>query len=122
MRFLVIVKASKECEAGGPPNAEFEKELAKYNEDLAKAGVLVALERLHPSSRGVRLQFSGKKRTVIDGPFAESKELVGGIWLWECKSMEEAVGWLKRVPFYDGAELELRPVRDPADFARPATS
>jgi hypothetical protein len=118
MRFMVIVKASKESEAGtmGP---EVEKDLAamtKYNEELVKAGVMLAGEGLHPSSKGARVRFDGNKRTVIDGPFSETKELVAGFWLWQCKSREEALEWARRIPFQEG-EVELRQVHESQDFA-----
>jgi hypothetical protein len=115
MKFMVIVKASKECEAGKLPSKEMLAAMGKYNEDLANAGVLLALEGLAPSSQGARVKFSGKTRTVTDGPFAESKELVGGFWLWKCQSKHEAIEWLKRAPFEE-AEVELRQVHEPEDF------
>ena len=115
MRFMVIVKAGKDCEAGKLPNKEVLAAMGKYNEELVKAGVLMALEGLQPSSKGARVKFSGKTRTVTDGPFAESKELVGGFWLWKCNSKQEAIEWLKRAPFEDG-EVELRQVYEPEDF------
>jgi hypothetical protein len=113
---MVIVKAGKDCEAGKSPTKEMLAAMGKYNEELAKAGVLLALEGLQPSSEGARVKFSGKTRTVTDGPFAESKELVGGFWLWKCNSKQEAIEWLKRAPFEDG-EVELRQVYEPEDFA-----
>jgi hypothetical protein len=115
MRFMVIVKAGKDCEAGKLPNKEVLEAMGKYNEELVKAGVLLALEGLQPSSKGARVKFSGKTRTATDGPFAESKELVGGFWLWKCNSKQEAIEWLKRAPFEDG-EVELRQVYEPEDF------
>ena len=115
MKFMVIVKASKDCEAGKLPRKELLAAMGKYNEDLAKAGVLLALEGLAPSSKGARVKFDGKKRTVTDGPFAETKELVAGFWLWKCNSKQEAIEWLKRAPF-DEAEVELRQVHDAEDF------
>jgi hypothetical protein len=115
MRFMVIVKAGKDCEAGKLPNKEVLAAMGKYNDELVKAGVLLALEGLQPSSKGARVKFSGKTRTVTDGPFAESKELVGGFWLWKCNSKQEAIEWLKRAPFEDG-EVELRQVYEPEDF------
>ncbi|MBX5481854.1 MAG: YciI family protein [Myxococcaceae bacterium] len=121
MRFMVIVKANKDSEAGKMPSSEQLIEMNKYNEELAKAGIMLAGEGLHPSSRGVRVRFEGKKRTVIDGPFAETKELVAGFWLWQVKSREEAIEWLKRAPFDDGAEVELRQVFDAADFGEAYT-
>ena len=116
MRFMVIVKASEETEAGVLPD---EKELAamgKYNEELVKAGVMLVGEGLHPSSKGVRVKFEGGKRTVTDGPFSETKELIAGFWLWQVKSKEEAIEWLKRAPFDGGAEVELRQVFEMEDF------
>ena len=99
MRFMVIVKASKESEAGEMPTEQLLTEMGKYNEELVKAGVMLAGDGLHPSSKGARIRFEGAKRTVIDGPFTETKELVAGYWLWQCKSKEEAIQWLKRAPF-----------------------
>jgi hypothetical protein len=116
MRVMVIVKASKESEAGEMPTQALLSEMGKYNEELVKAGVMVAGEGLHPTSKGKRVRFSGKERTVIDGPFAETKELIAGFWLWKVRSMEEAVEWLKRAPFDGGAELEIRPVFETEDF------
>jgi hypothetical protein len=113
MRVLVIVKASKESEAGGMPDAKDLAEMGKFNEQLIEAGVMLMGEGLHPSSKGARVRFEGKKRTVIDGPFAETKELVAGFWLWQVRSMEEAIEWIKRAPLFDGGmEIELRPVLD----------
>src|SRR5437660_7230292 len=115
MRFMVIVKASKESEAGVLPSKEILTEMGKFNEELVKAGVMLAGEGLHASSKGARVRFEGGKRTVIDGPFTESKELVAGFWLWQVKSREEAIEWLKRAPFREG-EVEIRQVFEPADF------
>ncbi len=115
MRFMVIVKASKESEAGVMPTEQMLTEMGKYNEELAKAGVLLAAEGLHASSKGARVKFSGGKKTVIDGPFAETKELIAGFWLWQCNSLEEAIEWLKRAPF-DDTEVEVRQVFEAADF------
>ena len=115
MRFMVIVKASKESEAGMTPTEEMLTEMGKYNEELAKAGVMLAGEGLQASSKGARVKFSGGKKTVIDGPFAETKELVAGFWLWQCSSLEEAIDWLKRAPF-DDTEVEIRQVFEAADF------
>ncbi|HTF56282.1 MAG TPA: YciI family protein [Planctomycetota bacterium] len=115
MRFMVLVKADKNSEAGVMPDKKLLTEMGKYNEELVKAGVMLAGEGLHPSSRGARVRFSGKKRTVIDGPFSESKELVAGFWLWKVKSKEEAVEWLKRAPF-DRTEVEIRQVFEAEDF------
>jgi hypothetical protein len=115
MRFMVIVKASKESEAGEMPSKELLTAMGKFNEELVKAGVMLAGEGLHPSSKGKRVQFSGTKRTVIDGPFAETKELIAGFWLWNVKSKEEAIEWVKRVPFRDGV-IEIRQVFEADDF------
>ncbi len=116
MRFMVIVKASKESEAGQMPSTELLTQMGKYNEDLVKAGVMLAGEGLAPSSKGVRVKFSGSSRTVMDGPFAETKELIAGYWMWQCKSKEEAIDWLKRAPFDGGTEVEIRQVFEAEDF------
>src|SRR5436309_15062088 len=116
MRVLVLVKASKESEAGVMPSTELLTEMGKFNEQLVKAGVMLSGEGLHPTSKGKRVRFDGTKRTVIDGPFAETKELVAGFWIWQVKSIDEAVEWLKRAPFDGGAEIELRPIFEQADF------
>ncbi|SRR5579872_3794830 len=116
MKFMVLVKASKESEAGVLPTTELLTEMGKFNEQLVKAGVMLAGEGLHPTSKGKRVRFSGAERTVIDGPFAETKELVAGYWLWQTKSMNEAVEWLKRAPFDGGTEVEIRQVFEPEDF------
>jgi hypothetical protein len=116
MRFMVIVKASKESEAGVLPDERILTEMGKFNEELVKAGVLLAAEGLHATSKGARVKFSGAKRTVIDGPFTETKELIAGFWLWQVKSMEEAIEWLKRAPFDGGTEVEIRRVFEPDDF------
>ena len=116
MRFMVIVKANKDSEAGVMPTQQMLTEMGNYNEELVKAGVMLAGEGLHPSSKGARVRFSGKQRTVIDGPFSETKELVAGFWLWQVRSREEALEWLKRAPFRDGEEVELRQVFEAEDF------
>jgi hypothetical protein len=116
MRVMVIVKASKDSEAGVLPSKELLTEMGKFNEELVKAGVLLAAEGLHSSSKGVRVKFLGGKRTVIDGPFTEAKELIAGFWLWQVKSKEEAIEWLKRAPFDGGTEVEIRQVFEPDDF------
>ena len=121
MRFMVIVKADKDSEAGVMPEEKLLVEMGKYNEQLEKAGVLLAGEGLLPSSQGVRVRFDGGKRTVIDGPFAETKELLAGFWLWQVKSKEEAIEWLKRAPFDGGTEIELRPVFEAEDFGEEYT-
>jgi hypothetical protein len=115
MRFMVIVKANPESEAGVLPNQEVLTEMTKFNEELSKAGVMLAGEGLHPSSKGVRIRFDGKKQTVIDGPFAETKELIAGFWLWQVRSKDEAIAWLKRAPFQEG-EVEIRQVFEAEDF------
>jgi hypothetical protein len=116
MRFMIVVKASDESEAGVMPSQELLAEMGKYNEELVKAGVMLAGEGLHPSSKGVRVKFEGDKRTVTDGPFAETKELIAGFWLWQVKSKEEAIEWLKRAPFDGGTEVEIRQVFEAEDF------
>jgi hypothetical protein len=118
MRFLVIVKATPESEAGGLPDPQILADMSKFNEELVKAGVLLAAEGLHPTSKGARVRFSGKDRTVIDGPFAETKELVAGFWLWQVRSKEEAIEWVKRCPnpFNTESEIEIRQVFETEDF------
>jgi hypothetical protein len=123
MKVIVLVKASKDSEAGVMPSTELLTAMGKYNEELVKAGIMLAAEGLHPSSKGKRVRFSGAKRTVIDGPFTESKELVAGFWLWQVRSMEEAVEWLKRCPnpHPDETEVEIRRVFAPEDFGAELT-
>ena len=116
MRFMMIVKANKDSEAGTMPSEEALADMARYNEDLVKAGVMLDGAGLKPSSKGARIKYSGDKRTVVDGPFAETKELVAGFWVIQVKSKEEAVEWAKRVPFEEG-EVELRPFFELEDFA-----
>src|SRR6266702_1627394 len=116
MRVMVIVKANKDSEAGVLPDQKILTEMGQFNEQLAKAGVMVAGEGLKESAKGKRVRFDGAKRTVIDGPFAETKELIAGFWLWQVKSMDEAVEWLKRAPFGGGTEVEIRPVFEAEDF------
>jgi hypothetical protein len=116
MRFMVIVKADKDSEAGVMPDQKLLAAMGKYNEELAKAGVMLAGEGLAPSSKGARVKFEGDKRTVVDGPFAETKELVAGFWLWQVKSKEEAIEWLKRAPFDGGTEVEIRQIFEAEDF------
>ena len=116
MRFMVIVKADENTEAGVMHDERMLTEMTRFNEELVKAGVMLAGEGLHPSSRGVRIRFSGGKPTVKDGPFAETKELVAGFWLWEAKSLDEAIDWAKRAPFEEGSVLEIRPVFEADDF------
>jgi hypothetical protein len=113
---MVVVKANEDSEAGGLPSTECLTKMGKYNEELVKAGVMLAGDGLHPSSKGVRVKFSGQNRTVIDGPFTETKELIAGFWLWQVRSMEEAIEWLKRGPFDGGVEVEIRPVFETEDF------
>jgi hypothetical protein len=119
MRVMVLIKADKDTEAGVMPSEQLLAEMGKYNEELVKAGVMLAGEGLHPSSKAKRVRYSGGKITVIDGPFTEAKELIAGFWLWQVKSLEEAVEWVKRIPNPDGAqeaEIEIRQVFEAADF------
>ena len=116
MRFMVIVKATAESEAGVLPSEQMLAAMGKYNEELVKAGVMLAGEGLHPSSKAVRVRFSGKERTVLDGPFAETKELIAGFWLIQARSRDEAIEWVKRAPFDGGAEIEIRQVFEAEDF------
>lgn len=116
MRFMILVKADKDSEAGVLPSAELLTEMGKYNEELVKAGVMVAGEGLHPSSKGVRVRFSGNERTVTDGPFPETKELLAGFWIFKVKSREEAIEWVKRAPMDGGTELEIRQIFEAEDF------
>jgi hypothetical protein len=120
MRVMVLVKASPESEAGEMPSQEDLSQMTDFNEELVKAGVMLAGEGLHPSSKGARVAFSGTDRKVIDGPFAETKELVAGYWVWQVKSLDEAVEWLKRAPFQEG-EVEIRPVFEDDDFGEEFT-
>jgi len=123
MKVMVIVKASKASEAGEMPSTELLTQMGKYNEELVKAGIMLAGEGLHPTSKGVRVKFSGPNRTVIDGPFAETKELIAGYWLWQVRSMKEAIDWVKRCPnpHHDDSEIEIRPVFDVEDFGEAFT-
>lgn len=121
MRCMVIVKANKDSEAGVLPSTEILTAMGKYNEELVKAGVMLAGDGLQPSSKGKRVRFSGEKRTVIDGPFTETRELIAGFWLWQVRSMEEAVEWLKRAPFGGGVEVEIRSIFEPEDFGEQLT-
>jgi hypothetical protein len=118
MKVMVLVKASKDSEAGVMPSQQLLTEMGRFNEELIKAGVLLAADGLHPSSKGVRVHFSGAERTVIDGPFAETKELVAGYWIWQVKSMDEAIAWLKRCPnpMLEDSDVEIRPIFSPEDF------
>jgi hypothetical protein len=116
MRFMVLVPGSPESEAGEMPGTELLEAMTKYNEELVKAGVMLAGDGLHPTSKGAKVRFEGGERTVIDGPFTEAKEIVAGYWIWECGSREEAIEWLKRAPFDGGVEIELRPIFEAQDF------
>ncbi|WP_411833671.1 YciI family protein [Pseudoxanthomonas mexicana] len=117
MKVMVIVKASADSENGAPPDRKCLEIMGRYNEELANAGVMLAGEGLHPSRRGARVRFDGSRRTVTDGPFAETQELIAGFWLWQVRSWEEALEWLKRAPFDGGEEVELRPILEECDFA-----
>jgi hypothetical protein len=121
MRVLVAVKANKDSEAGVMPTKEILTAMGKFNEELVKAGVMLAAEGLHPSSKGKRIRFEGGKKTIIDGPFTETKELIAGFWLWQVRNMDEAIEWLKRSPFDGGAEVEIRPVFEAEDFGAELT-
>ena len=121
MRVMVIVKASKESEAGEMPKEQLLRDMGNFNEQLVKAGIMLAGDGLHPSSKGKRVKFSGANRTVIDGPFAETKELIAGYWIWKVKSMDEAINWLKRAPFDGGAEVEIRQIFEAEDFGKEFT-
>ena len=123
MRFMVMVRADRNTEAGAMPSQEMLTAMGKFNEELANAGVLVAGEGLHPSARGARVRFSGTKRTVVDGPFAETRELIAGFWIWQCASREEAIEWAKRCPnpLEGESELEIRRVFEPNDFGAELT-
>jgi hypothetical protein len=121
MRVMVIVKADKNSEAGILPSPDLLGKMGKYNEELVKAGVMLAGEGLQASSKGKRVKFSGEKRTITDGPFAEAKELIAGFWLWQVRSMDEAVEWLKRAPFDGGTEVEIRRVFEAEDFGENLT-
>ena len=121
MRVMVLVKADKDSEAGVMPSEALLTQMGAYNEELVKAGVMLAGEGLHPSSKGLRMRFSGAQRTVLDGPFAETKELLAGFWIWQVRSFEEAVEWLKRAPFDGNIEIELRPIFEMEDFGEALT-
>ncbi|WP_437324288.1 YciI family protein [Sorangium sp. So ce381] len=118
MRFMILIKATKDSEAGVMPSEQLFTEMGKFNEELVKAGVMVAGEGLHPSAKGARIRFSGDKRTVVDGPFAETKELIAGFWIWDVKSKEEAIEWVKRCPnpMNEESEVEIRQVFTADDF------
>jgi hypothetical protein len=121
MRVMVIVKASKESEAGQMPSEQLLRDMGNFNEQLVNAGIMLAGDGLHPTSKGKRVKFSGANRTVIDGPFAETKELIAGYWIWRVTSMDEAVSWLKRAPFDGGTEVEIRPIFEAEDFGKEFT-
>lgn len=121
MRVMVIVKGNQQTESGQMPSEKELKEMGQYNEELVRAGVMLAGEGLHPSVRGKRIRFSDKERSVIDGPFTSSNDLIAGFWLWQVKSMDEAVQWLKRAPFGPGSEVELRPIFEAEDFGKEYT-
>jgi hypothetical protein len=121
MRFMVFVPGNAESEAGVMPSTELLEEMTKYNEELVKAGVMLAGDGLHPTSKGAKVRFDGNERTVIDGPFTEAKEIVAGYWIWECASRDEAIEWLKRAPFGGGVEVELRPIFEMEDFGEQMT-
>ena len=121
MRFMLLVPGSPESEAGVMPTTDLLEEMTKYNEQLVGAGVMLAGEGLHPTSKGARVRFEGEQRTVIDGPFTEAKELVAGYWIWECASRDEAIEWLKRAPFDGGIEIELRQIFEAEDFGEQLT-
>ena len=121
MRFMVIVKANKDSEAGVMPDEKILAAMGKYNEELVKNGMMLAGEGLHPSSKGKRVRFSGSQRTVIDGPFAETKELIAGFWILKAKSMDDVLDWVKRAPFDGGTEIEVRPVFETEDFGAELT-
>jgi hypothetical protein len=118
---MILVKATKDSEAGVMPSQELLTAMGKYNEELIKAGVMLAGEGLHPSSKGARIRFSGNKRTIIDGPFAETKELVAGFWVFQVKSKQEAIDWLKRAPFDRETEIEIRQIFEAEDFGAALT-
>jgi hypothetical protein len=121
MRVMVIVKASPESEAGAMPDTEILTKMGDYNDQLVEAGIMLAGEGLHPTSKGVRVRFEGNDRTVVDGPFPETKEQIAGFWLWKVESMEDAISWLKKAPFDGGAEVEIRPIFEDDDFGEEFT-
>src|SRR4051812_7463295 len=123
MKFMVIVKATRDSEAGKMPSQKLLEDMTKFNEELVKVGIMLAGEGLHPSSKGARVKFSGKSRTVTDGPFAETQELVAGFWLWQCKSKQEAIEWVKRCPnpHEEDCEVEIRQILSPEDFGEAFT-
>jgi hypothetical protein len=121
MKFMILVKADKNAEVGRMPDEKLLTEMGKYNEELAKAGIMLAGEGLHPTSKGARVKFVGRKHTVTNGPFPESKDLIAGFWIWQVKSKDEAIEWVKRAPFGDGAEIEIRQVHEAEDFGEAFT-
>jgi hypothetical protein len=121
MRVMVLVKADKNSEKGAMPDKQILTDMGNFNEELVKAGIMLAGEGLRPTSQAKRVRFDGKKRTVIDGPFTETKELVAGFWIWKVKSMDEAVEWLKKAPFGGGTEIEIRPIFEMEDFGAELT-
>jgi hypothetical protein len=121
MRVMVLVKADKNSEKGAMPDKQILTDMGNFNEELVKAGIMLAGEGLKPSSAGKRVRFDGKKRTVLDGPFTETKELVAGFWIWKVKSMDEAIEWLKKAPFGGGTEIEIRPIFEMEDFGEEFT-
>jgi hypothetical protein len=121
MKFMILLKADKNTEASALPEEKLLTEMGKYNEELAKAGVLLAAEGFHPSSKGARVKFAGGKHTVTNGPFHESKDLIAGFWIWQVKSKDEAIEWVKRAPFGEGAEIEIRQVHEAEDFGEAFT-
>jgi hypothetical protein len=121
MKFMILVKADKKSEAGVRPDEKLLTEMGKYNEELAKAGIMLAGEGLHPTSKGARIKFSGGKHTVTNAPFPESKDLIAGFWIWQVRSKDEAVEWVKRAPFGEGAEIEIRQVHESEDFGEAFT-
>ena len=121
MRFMVLVPGSRESEAGEMPTTAELEAMTKYNEELVKAGVMLAGEGLQPTSKGAKVRFDGRERTVVDGPFTEARELIAGFWVWECASREEAIEWVKRAPFDGGVEIELRQIAEADDFGEELT-
>ena len=121
MRFMVLVPGNPQSEAGEMPRTGDLEAMTKYNEELVKAGVMLAGDGLQPTSKGAKVRFSGSERTVVDGPFTEAKEIVAGYWIWECGSRDEAIEWLKRAPFDGGVEIELRPIFETDDFGEQLT-
>jgi hypothetical protein len=121
MKFMILVKADKNSEAGRLPDEKLLTEMGKYNEELAKAGIMLAGEGLHPTSKGARVKFAGGKHIVTNGPFSESRDLIAGFWVWQAKSKDEAIEWVKRAPFGEGAEIEIRQVHEAEDFGEAFT-